>query len=75
MGLVNVCTNSEINHYKIDEFRKHVKIVCFYDVTLRKNGTSSAIAAGILVIGLYDFRFKSYGSYSGFQVSGKSVKY
>ena len=26
---VNVCTNFEINRYKIDEFRKHAKIV-FY---------------------------------------------
>ena len=26
---INVCTYFEINRYKIDEFRKHEKIVCF----------------------------------------------
>ena len=26
---INVCTNFEINRYKIDEFRSHAKIVCF----------------------------------------------
>ena len=29
IGPINVCTNFEINRYKIDEFRKHAKIVCF----------------------------------------------
>ena len=29
LGATNVCTNFEINRYKIDEFRKHAKIVCF----------------------------------------------
>ena len=29
IGPINVCTNFEINQYKIDEFRKHAKIVCF----------------------------------------------
>ena len=28
-GPINVCTDFEINRYKIDEFRKHTKIVCF----------------------------------------------
>ena len=26
---INVGTDFEINQYKIDEFRKHAKIVCF----------------------------------------------
>ena len=29
IGPVNVCANFEINQYRIDEFRKHAKIVCF----------------------------------------------
>ena len=30
LGPINVCTKSEINRYKIDEFRKHAnRIVCF----------------------------------------------
>ena len=28
-GPINVCSDIEINRYKIDEFRKHAKIVCF----------------------------------------------
>ena len=29
IGVINVCTNFEISRYKIDEFRKHARIVCF----------------------------------------------
>ena len=29
IGAINVCTNFEINRYKIDEFRKHATITCF----------------------------------------------
>ena len=29
IGTVNVCTNFDINRYKIDEFIKHENIVCF----------------------------------------------
>ena len=29
IGPINVCANCVINRYKIDEFRKHAKIVCF----------------------------------------------
>ena len=29
IGPINVCTAFEISRYKIDEFRKHAKIVCF----------------------------------------------
>ena len=37
IGAINVCTNFEINRYKIDEFRKHAKIV-FY-LTSRETKT------------------------------------
>ena len=33
IGPVNVCTNFEINHYKIAEFRKHAKSYVLFDVT------------------------------------------
>ena len=29
MGPINVCTNFEINRYKMDEYRKHAKIISF----------------------------------------------
>ena len=29
IGAINECTHFEINRYKIDEFRKLAKIVCF----------------------------------------------
>ena len=29
IGAIHMCTNFEINRYKIDEFRKHAKIVSF----------------------------------------------
>ena len=29
IGPINMCTDFEINRYKIDEFRKHAEIVCF----------------------------------------------
>ena len=32
IGPINVSTDFEINQYKIDECRKHAKIVCF-DIT------------------------------------------
>ena len=54
IGPINVCTNFEINRYKIDEFRKHAKLG-----NILKSTKS-----------LYDFRFKSYGSNSGFHVFG-----
>ena len=30
IGPIDLSTNFEINWYKIDKFRKHAKIVCFY---------------------------------------------
>ena len=30
LGPINVCTDFEINRYKIDEFRKHAKKIMFY---------------------------------------------
>ena len=35
----------EINRYKIDEFRKHAKIVCFILCHVTQNGTSYVIAS------------------------------
>ena len=44
LGPINVCTNFEINRFKIEEFRKHANIVCLFNVTWRKNGTSYVMA-------------------------------
>ena len=38
IGAINVCTNFEINRYKIDEFRKHAKIVYFIRRHVTQNG-------------------------------------
>ena len=46
------------------------KLYVLFDVTCRKNGTSYVMGTTTLLIGLYDFRFKSYGSNSGFRVFG-----
>ena len=40
IGPINVCTDFEINRYKIDEVRKYAKNCVLFDVTWRKNGTS-----------------------------------
>ena len=68
-GKINVCTDFEINRFRID-------------VMLRKNATSCVMGTATLLIdiltrnilkptrGLYDFRFRSYGSNSGFRVFG-----
>ena len=45
IGAINVCTNFEINWYKIDEFRKHAKIVCFILRHVTQNGSSYVMAA------------------------------
>ena len=82
IGPINVCTDFEINPYKIDEVRKYAKIV-FY-LTPRDAKTLHHASWGLptLLIGiltrnivkltrsLYDFWFKSYGSNSGFRVFG-----
>ena len=79
IGPINVCTDFEINPYKIDEVRKYAKIV-FY-LTPRDAKTlrhaSWTLLIGILTRNilkltrsLYDFRFNSYGSNSGFRVFG-----
>ena len=64
-GKINVCTDFEINRFRID-------------VMWRKNATSCVMGTTTLLIdiltrnilkptrGLYDFRFRSYGSNSGF---------
>ena len=70
IGPINVCTDFEINPYKIDEVRKYAKIV-FY-LTPRDAKTLGILTRNILKLtrSLYDFRFKSYGSNSGFRVFG-----
>ena len=67
--LINVCTDFEINRFRID-------------VMWRKNATSCVMGTATLLIdiltrnilkptrSLYDFRFRSYGSNSGFRVFG-----
>ena len=66
-GNINVCTDFEINRFRID-------------VMWRKNATSCVMGTATLLIdiltrnilkptrSLYDFRFRSYGSNSGFRV-------
>ena len=74
IGPINVCTDFEINPYKIDEVRKYAKIV-FY-LTSCVMGTTTLLIRILtrnilkLTRSLYDFRFKSYGSNSGFRVFG-----
>ena len=52
IGQINVCTDFEINRYRIDEVRKYAKIVCLFDVTWRKNGTSYVMGTPALLIGI-----------------------
>ena len=73
IGPINVCTDFEINRYKIDEVRKYANI-SFY---LTSCDAKTLRLIGILTRNilkptrsLYDFRFKSYGSNSGFCVFG-----
>ena len=69
IGPINVCTDFEINPYKIDEVRKNAKIV-FY-LTSRDATTLRHASWGLkLTRSFYDFQFKSYGSNSGFRVFG-----
>ena len=71
IGPMNVCTDFEINRYKIEEVRKYAKIV-FYLIylTSRDAKTLRHASWGLRHFSLYDFRFKSYGSNSGFRVIG-----
>ena len=76
---INVCTDFEINRYKIVEFRKHEKIVCY--LTSRDAKTVRRTSWGLWdtsdryfdqehlkpIRSLYDFQLKSYGSNIGFQ--------
>ena len=61
IGPNNVCTDFQINWYKIDEVRKYAKIV-FYLIYLTSRDAKN------ITRNLYDFRFKDYGSNSGFCV-------
>ena len=80
-GQINVCTDFEINRFRIDEVRENMQqLYILFDVTCRKNGTSYVMGTTTVLIGiltrnilkttrsLYDFQFKSYGSNSGFRV-------
>ena len=80
IGPINVCTDFEINRYKIDEVRKYANIA-FYLIylTSRDAKTLRHASWGLdtsdrnivkSTRSLYDFRFKSYGSNSGFRVFG-----
>ena len=82
IGPINVCTDFEINRYKIDEVRKYAKIVFYLTsyVTQKRyamrhgdcDTTVGILTRNILkpTRSLYDFRLKSYGSNSGFRVFG-----
>ena len=82
IGLINVCTDFEINRYKIDEVRTYAKIAFYLiyltscDAKTLRHGDSTLLidilTRNILkpTRSLYDFRFKSYGSNSGFRVFG-----
>ena len=81
---INVCTDFEINRYKIDEVRTYAKsrFIWFIWRHVTQNVTSCFMGITTLLIdiltrnilkptrSLYDFRFKSYGSNSGFRVFG-----
>ena len=81
-GQINVCTDFEINRFRIDEVRKYATIVYFIwrHVTQKRyvvRHGDSTLLIGILTRNilkptksLYDFRLKSYGSNSGFHVFG-----
>ena len=75
IGPINVCTNLEINLYKIDEFRKHVKIVFYLTsrdaklyIIRHGGGRIPTNQKSQPTRSLYDFRLKRYGSNSGFHV-------
>ena len=63
IGPINVCTDFEINRYKIDEVRKYAKIA-FYLIYL------TSCDAKTLRHASWGLRFRSYGSHSGFRVFG-----
>ena len=82
IGPINVCADFEINRYKIDEVRKYAKIAFYLTSRDAKTLRHASMGTTKLLIGiltrnilkptrsLYDFRFKSYGSNSGFRVFG-----
>ena len=82
IGPINVCTDFEINRYKIDEVTKYAKIAFYLTSCDAKTLRHASWGLRILLIdiltrnilkptrSLYDFRFKSYGSNSGSRVFG-----
>ena len=73
IGAINVCTNFEINRYKIDEFRRHVYFI-WRHVTQKlyvvHHGAKILLNIWKPTRSLYEFPFKSYGSNSGFHDFG-----
>ena len=71
-GQINVCTDFEINRFRIDEVRKYATIVYFIwrHVTQKRYVVRHGDydTADRYLRSLYDFQFKSYGSNSGFRV-------
>ena len=61
-GQINVCTDFEINRFRIDEVSKYAKKMMFY--------LTSGDAKTVRRTTWFNFRFKSYGSNSGFRVFG-----
>ena len=49
IGPIYVCTDLEINRYKIDEFWKHAKSYVLFNVTWRKNSTSYVMGPPIFM--------------------------
>ena len=80
IGPINVCADFEINRYKIDEVRKYAKIAFYFIYLTSRDAKTLRHASWGLdtsdrnilkpTKSLYDFRFKSYGSNSGFRVFG-----
>ena len=72
IGPINVCTDFEINRYKIDEVRKYAKIVFYLTSSDAKavRRTSWALRHWSIFFYQEHFWFKSYGSNSGFRVFG-----
>ena len=76
-GQINVCTDFEINRFRIDEVRNMQQLYVLFDVTWRNNGTSYVMGTTTLLIGILTRNIlkptrslKSYGSNSGFRVFG-----
>ena len=73
IGAINVCTDFEMNRYKIEQFRKHLKNRMFYLMSCDTKLTLYVMHDGCVMIGifirnilkptrmLYENRLKHYG--------------